>query len=102
MRPVEFFRILAWFTLAVAAGIMWYPARRLGPLDLSSLPLQTTAFAVSSVLWIVARGGRLRADPYFEFRSNVWELSTLTIAGNVIFTTLHLVLVAAILEVGQA
>src|SRR5262245_49333774 len=101
MRPLSTFQSMAWLSLMITALVMWYPQRHLFGVDLSNLRLQGLSFAISGIFWILARGGRLRSDPYFEFRSNIWEVDASTIRRNVLMTAFQLIAAAGIFEIGQ-
>lgn len=97
-------RILRRLTLVAAASIaliMWYPKRFVFGIDLGNSHLQSAAFAVCMLLWGLSRGGKLRSDPYFEFRSGIWEIDAHTVAHNLLRMVWELVLLAGLLEAGQ-
>lgn len=81
--------------------VMWYPQRYAFGLDLGNSLLQSSIFALCMLFRAFSRGGRMRSDPYFEFRSNVWELDAATVRRNVIWIGIEMALLAAILEIGQ-
>ena len=80
---------------------MWWPWRYAFGVDLGDPMLQGTAFAVCMLLWALSRGGRLRNDPYFEYRSSVWQSDIATIRRNVTRLVAELIVLAAVLEFGQ-
>ena len=88
--------------LCVIVVAMCWPQRVIFGLDLGDLRLQSGGFAACMLLWALARGGRLRNDAYFEFRSSVWQPSVATIRGNVARLVLELLALAASLEIVQA
>lgn len=97
-------RILRRLTLVAVASIaliMWFPERFVFGIDLGDSHLQSAVFAVCMLLWGLSRGGRLRSDPYFEFRSGIWEIDAHTLAHNLLRMAVELVLLAGLLEVGQ-
>ena len=94
-------RLIAIFALITTAFIMWFPQRYLFGIDMGSVVLQTCAFAVCAFLWIVVRGSRLGSDPYLDFRSNFLPIDVAMIRRNVILIAVELILLAAVLELGQ-
>lgn len=98
---IHLLRRLAFGALGATALIMWYPQRFVLGLDLGDNTLQGVVFAVCMLLWALSRGGRLRSDPYFEFRSGIWEVTAQTIAWNMVTIAIELVLLAGLLELGQ-
>jgi hypothetical protein len=98
-------RVLGLLTASVmlsTAFVMWYPNRYVFGIDLGNNMLQGSLFALSMFLWALLRGGTLRSDPYFEFRSGIWELSAATVGRNIVRISIELLLLAAVLEIGQA
>jgi len=94
-------QLLAIFSLGVIIFAMWFPQRYPFGVDLGNRALQDSAFSVCTLLWILVRGGRLRSDPYFEFRSNLMSIDTLSVKRNVLQIASELVLLASLLEVYQ-
>ena len=80
---------------------MWYPQRYLLGVDLGNQILQDSVFAACTFFWILARGGRLRSDPYYEFRSSSQTIDAIPVKRNVFQITFELVLLASLLEFGQ-
>lgn len=99
MRLLSLLSILAVITIML---VMWYPQRYVFGVDLGDSVLQGALFALCTILWALARGGRLRSDPYFECRSNSWELTSTTVRRNIFRIAVELLLLAAVLEIGQA
>lgn len=94
-------RLFALFSLGTIIFVMWYPQRYLFGVDLSNQALQDIAFAVCTFFWILARGSRLRSDPYYEFRSSSQTIDSIPIKRNVLRIASELVLLASLLEFGQ-
>lgn len=63
---------------------MWYPKRVLFGIDLSDRQLQAATFGLCMFLWTLARGGRLRSDPYHLYRSSSWQVDGMTMGRNVV------------------
>jgi len=79
--------------------VMLFPRRHLGQIDLGNPELEASVFALCMLLWLVARAGRWRSDPYFVFRSNVWDVDVRTFGHNIVTGVVEFVIVAAILQV---
>lgn len=94
-------RLVAAVTVCATALIMLYPKRYLFGMDLADDQIQGAAFALCMFLWTLSRGGRLRSDPYFEYRSGFWQSDAATIRRNVARIAVEMVVLAALLELGQ-
>lgn len=94
-------RAFAIFAMGATALIMWYPQRYPLGIDLGNLVLQTCTFSLCTFLWILVRGSRIGADPYFDFRSNFLEIDAAMFRRNVTRIAEELILLAAVLELGQ-
>jgi hypothetical protein len=94
-------RLLAILSLGAIIFVMWYPQRYLFGVDLGSQALQDGAFSACTFFWILARGGRLRSDPYYEFRSSSQTIDAIPVKRNVLQIVSELVLLASLLEFGQ-
>lgn len=94
-------RLVATVAVCATALVMLYPKRYVFGVDLADNQIQGAAFALCMFLWALSRGGRLRSDPYFEFRSGVWQPDAATIRHNVARIVVEMVLLAAVLEIGQ-
>lgn len=94
-------RTIASSAVAFLVLVMCYPSRDVLGVDLGNPALQGAIFALCIVLWTVACGGRLRSDPYFEYRSSIWQPDISTIGHNVARFVVELVALAALLEVVQ-
>lgn len=99
--PVRTLRVVSSVAVCTTAVIMWWPERYAFGLDLGNLRLQGCAFAACALLWALSLGGRLRTDPYFEFRSSVWQTDIPVIRRNVARVLARLIGLAAVLELGQ-
>ncbi len=98
IRTLRFF---ATVTVCATALIMLYPKRYLFGVDLADDRIQGAAFALCMFLWALSRGGQLRSDPYFEYRSGFWQADAATIRRNVARIAVEMVVLAAVLEIGQ-
>lgn len=94
-------RILSTIGIGAITLVMWYPKRVLFGIDLSDRQLQAATFGLCMFLWTLARGGRLRSDPYHLYRSSSWQVDGMTMGRNVIRMAFEMLLLAAVLEVGQ-
>lgn len=93
---------LSRFAILATMLVMWYPQRHVSGVDLGNNLLQSGLFALCMFMRALSRGGRLRSDPYFEFRSAVWELDAAAVARNIVAIVIEMLVLAAVLEIGQA
>ena len=98
---VRVFRFLSLVAIVLLALLMCYPQRVVDGVDLGDPHLQGTAFALCMLLRALSRGGSLRSDPYFGYRSGVWEAGIATIRRNVVRLAIEMLVLAALLEFGQ-
>jgi hypothetical protein len=87
IRSYSLLTALAVFTITLA---MRYPKRHVIGVELGNSYLQSVLFASCMILWALARGGRLRS-----------ELDAATVRRNVLKITVELLLLAAVLIIGQ-
>lgn len=98
---IRTFRLVATVAVCATAVIMLYPKRYLFGVDLADDRIQGAAFALSMLLWGLSSGGRLRSVPYFEYRSGVWQTDAVMIRRNVARIAVEMIVLAAVLELGQ-